>query len=163
MLTLAALKAAVHYDPATGVFTRRAGAHRGAVEGKVVGSRYKNGYLYISIGGVRYLAHRLAFLYMTGEFPSRLVDHRNRVRTDNRWDNLRPADGAQNLLNSKLRVDNTSGHRGVSFSESHGRWRARGYQDGREVHLGWHDTKEAAISTRVEFAKKHHAEFARLD
>lgn len=46
-----------------------------------------------------YLAHRLAFLYMTGAFPTNQVDHINRVRNDNRFINLRevlPSDNSKN-------------------------------------------------------------------
>jgi hypothetical protein len=68
--------------------------------GSIAGSLHKDGYVYIGIDGRLYLAHRLAVLYVTGEWPEQEVDHKNGVRDDNRWRNLRDASSAQNRRNT---------------------------------------------------------------
>lgn len=89
MLTQERLKELLTYEPATGVFRwreRRGNQGGGCVApGDEAGSVYKNGYRMIGVGGRRYGAHRLAFLYMTGAFPPAEVDHINGVPADNRW------------------------------------------------------------------------------
>jgi len=41
------------------------------------------------------LSHRVAFALMAGRWPERDINHRNGVRNDNRWSNLREATHAQ--------------------------------------------------------------------
>ena len=50
---------------------------------------------------------------MTGEWPSTIVDHKNRIRSDNRWENLRTATRSENGINSQVKKNNTSGFKGV--------------------------------------------------
>jgi hypothetical protein len=80
------------YDPLTGVFNR--------IGGGVVGSENNQGYVVVYVGGTYYTAHRLAFLYVTGEWPSGVVDHINRTRNDNRWVNLRDVSSSENAKNT---------------------------------------------------------------
>tara|TARA_R110002126_G_C10195847_1_gene476394 strand:- start:25 stop:531 length:507 start_codon:yes stop_codon:yes gene_type:complete len=108
------LKELLNYDPITGIFTRIKRSSNNDVIGKSVGSSdCSKGYLRISIDGVRYKAHRLAYLYMTGDWPLEVVDHINGVKHDNRWCNLRPATLSQNGSNRSV-VRNKLGLRGVS-------------------------------------------------
>ncbi len=81
-VTQAELKALLHYDPASGVFTWVAGQRSGCV----AGAMWK-GYISVRIAGRNYQVHRLAWLYMTGEWPADEIDHKNTVRDDNRWTN----------------------------------------------------------------------------
>lgn len=110
--------------------------------GQPAGSTSKvNGYLEIRIDTVLYSGHRLAWLYMTGHYPSG-VDHRNRIRSDNRWPNLRLADQSQNGQNKSMQKNNTSGYRGVSFCKN--RWVAEIWVRGKKKYLGsYRDAKEA--------------------
>jgi hypothetical protein len=85
MLTQTKLKEILHYDPITGKFTRYGNYSK-------CGSKSYQGYILIGIGSKTYYAHRLAWLYVTGEWPSKEIDHKNRIRDDNRWENLREAD-----------------------------------------------------------------------
>jgi hypothetical protein len=90
------------YDPATGVFTwlpARDKKRGPKMAGKRAGSRAGEGYWYIDICCVKYRASRLAFFYMTGEWPQQLVDHINRNREDDRWCNLREVSPSENRMN----------------------------------------------------------------
>jgi HNH endonuclease len=92
------LKRFLKYDPLSGIFIwkyRLAGKNLIGTEAGTLNSR---GYLQIKILNRRYLSHRLAFLYMTGKWPKLEVDHKNNIKTDNSWDNLREATCHQNHI-----------------------------------------------------------------
>lgn len=120
----------LRYNPRTGAFVWRCGNARG----KVAGTVHHSGYIQISIKGVLYLAHRLAYFYMRGVWPAIGVDHRNRRKGDNRWSNLREATQTQNLQNQSKHRDNTSGYTGVSRCGS--KWRAQIGVNRVGLHLG---------------------------
>jgi len=117
MATQKELKSIVFYDEETGVFTR-------IKDGKPTGS-LDNGYVYLCVKGAKYAAHRLAFLYMTGNMPPKLVDHINQDRSDNSWKNLREADYSMNRKNSKMNRNNTTGVSGVTVVKAAGDYLAR--------------------------------------
>lgn len=156
------LKQAMHYDPETGHFTRLISPYP-AMVGRRAGSKKPapNGrqYLTVYIDGAAYLAHALAYFYMTGNWHSGDVDHRNRDGLDNRWANLRPATRAQNKMNSKCRSDNKCGMKGVSFKR--GKWRPRIQVGDKRFYLGGFDTPEAAHAAYEAAAKQYFGEFAR--
>jgi hypothetical protein len=89
------------------------------------------------------------------------VDHINRDTLDNRRVNLRIATKSQNGANAKVRSDNTSGLKGVSFHKGAGKWAAQIHKDGRTLYLGLHATPESAHKAYCEAAAKVHGEFAR--
>src|SRR5579863_2482235 len=103
MLTQERLKELLHYDPDTGLFTRLVTvAAFGAQKGKIAGNVDKKfGYCLIRIDGRGYLAHRLAFLYMTDSIPEE-VDHRDLNRSNNKWINLRAARHVDNMRNQPI-------------------------------------------------------------
>jgi hypothetical protein len=100
------------------------------------------------------MANRLAWFYMTGEWPADLVDHKNRARDDDRWENLRPATNAMNSQNQGMYKNNTSGFIGVSFHR--GRWRAHIRVNYKLIILGYYDTAEAAGAAYLEAKAVHH-------
>ena len=161
-LTATTLRFHLNYDPITGLFYRRLTGST-YKPGDLAGGRQTTGYIAISVCGKMYYAHRLACLYMTGEWPATQLDHKNQDRSDNRWDNLRIATHAQNNQNKPVRADNTSGTAGVSWRKSHQLWQARITVSSREIHLGYFSTKEAATAARVIAAAKYHGEFATQD
>lgn len=93
------LRELFYYDPDSGDFIRTKGV-KGNAKGKVAGDIKSNGYRYIGVDYKRYLAHRLAFLYMLGYMP-KYVDHKNRNRSDNSWENLRAVNKNQNAQNGR--------------------------------------------------------------
>lgn len=121
MLTQGRLLELMHYDPETGVMRRKVGRYAASV-GAPAG-RLNGGYLRVSIDNSSYYVHRLAWLYMTGSWPSGQIDHRSFDRTDNRFANLRDASAKQNNENKRALRTNTSGAKGVS--RNRGKWRAR--------------------------------------
>ncbi|MBG24141.1 MAG: Fis family transcriptional regulator [Idiomarinaceae bacterium] len=76
------------------------------------------------------LAHRLAWVLMTGEWPPELIDHIDQDPTNNRWDNLQLASYADNQKNVRLRSDNAIGLSGVSYCKRSGKWIAKTYANG---------------------------------
>jgi hypothetical protein len=131
-LTQERLKEVLHYDPDTGVFTWRvrlsnvtpvgsvAGTFIGSVADRARGRMYRS----IKIDRVAYRAHRLAFLYMTGEFPEDEVDHVRHNRCDNRWGSITKATSSGNARNRSLLEKNKTGHIGVNL-ESNGKFCVR--------------------------------------
>lgn len=120
-LTQDRLKELFKYDPETGHFTRIK-AVKGYRTSDSLGHLSEKGYLMICIDDRDYRAHRLAFLYMEGKWPKDQVDHLNRVRNDNRWCNLRDVTNLENSKNSSIQSNNRSGHAGVCWDKSRGKW-----------------------------------------
>lgn len=157
MITAKELRERLRYDPETGIFTWRERApHQrdpvGAVAGCCAGS---TGYVEIMLNQVRYLAHRLAWLYVTGEWPPVEIDHRNTIRADNRFDNLRLTDGFPNQQNvRKPTRRNTTGALGVSRT---GRgFRATVRMNGRNQYSTTFDTVDEAYRTYVDMKRRLH-------
>ena len=153
MITQARLKELLHYDPETGIFTRIKSYCSKAKIGNIAGVLKKDGYLRIGVDG-RHLAHRLAFVYMTGEF-SKVTDHINGNRSDNRWENLRSVTNNENLKNQKMRSTNTSGVMGVYWSKVSKKWAASIRSNGGKFHLGVFDDINDAYAARRAAEKKY--------
>jgi hypothetical protein len=117
----------------------------------------------ISVDNEKFRAARLAWLYMTGEWPKDIVDHINGVRDDDRWENLRAATQGQNCLNTARRSDNTSGVKGVGWNTRLGKWHARVKIGGQQHHCGYLDNLEDAKLARETKAGQLHGAFARFD
>jgi len=161
-LTAARLRSVLDYDPATGHFVWRETIASNAVVGKTAGGpKPPKGYICITLFGRRYYAHRLAWLWMTGRWPTGDVDHRNLCRADNRWANLRQASRSENRCNQRCRRDSTSGLKGVFYHKARGTWYARIAKDGRQQHLGVFPTAADAHAAYVAAAVVIHGEFAR--
>ena len=111
-ITQEQLKRELHYQPTTGEFNWIKRGRRRTM-GKPVGHPNARGYLVIQVNKQKYLAHRLAWLYVTGEFPSNDIDHINHVVHDNRFSNLRDVLHSDNQKNSLMHRDNASGKKGV--------------------------------------------------
>src|SRR5687768_13432076 len=98
-LTQARLKEIFSYDPETGAFTRLIWTGGNARPGDSKKNTAKCGSIYFDVDGKRYLAHRLAWLYVYGQMPSTGIDHKDGVKTNNRIENLRPANQVENGQN----------------------------------------------------------------
>ena len=144
-LTQAMLKELLHYHPESGIFRwRQARKNNSIPPWSVAGSMDGRGYIQINIAKKRWKAHRLAWVYMTGQHPPGEIDHINGVRTQNDWLNLRHASHKQNGENIKQRSDNTSGFRGVCFDKRSKRWLAKVQHHQTQYNLGYFDTAEKA-------------------
>lgn len=158
MLDQETLKEVLDYNPETGIFTWKISA--GTVcHGQEAGYLNTQGYRVIQIKGQNYRAHRLAWFYMTGRWPKEGIDHKNGIKDDNWWGNLRECDQTQNLYNSKLRSDNSTGVKGVCWNKMVGKYMARVYISGQEKHLGVFTEIEDAESAVKQAREKYHGEF----
>ena len=156
------LKGILSYDPATGVFVWIANVSKSVRRGDEAGHMAASGYRLIRINGIRYRAHRLAWLYVHGKWPAAFLDHRNNIFFDNRIENLREATKQQNAQNQGVSSNNKSGFKGVSFNKRTRRWLSQIRYGGRSNFLGYFLTPEAAHAAYAAAAQKHHQEFTRL-
>lgn len=140
------LKELLDYSEDSGVFLFKR-TRGGIKKGSVAGTNLKSGdsfYVRISICGRQYLAHRLAWMYVYGEFPDCEIDHIDGDCSNNRISNLRLASRKQNNENTRLRTNNSSGYRGVSFRKDTGKWRAQMQHNKKIIDFGYFDTPEEA-------------------
>lgn len=165
VLTAERLRELLIYDPLTGVFTWRVSRRHKTRAGSIAGSLCSRGYRDIQIDGISYRAHRLAWLYVHGEWPPSDLDHKDTVHDHNWIDNLRPATNSQNRANTRREIRNTSGFKGVSrYTRRCGvRWRAYIQKDGKMVHLGSFLAPELAHAAYTAAAQQMFGEFARTE
>ncbi len=156
-LTQERLRAALDYDPLTGVFLWRTNRRGHAKAGNVAGTPSK-GYVSIKLSQKRYYAHRLAWFWMTGKWPAEEIDHRDLDRGNNRWANLREATARQNKGNLRPR---TGGLKGVRYEPRGSAWVARIKDHGRNLHLGTFRTATEADAAYRAAAAEIFGEFAR--
>lgn len=169
-LTQAILRQLITYDPETGVAIWNAREELSRYErtwncryaGEQVGRISTHGYFDICIYGKRYLLHRVIWLYMTGKWPEKEIDHENTAKTDNRWINLREATPSQNQANKRLQKNNLSGVKGVCWNASIKKWKAQIKYLGKNIALGHYVDKSAAVSVVSEARRAFHGDFARL-
>jgi hypothetical protein len=154
MITQDYLKECMHYDQETGVFTWLKSHSNVTKVGQKAGSLSGDGYLHIGVNKKRYKAHRLAFLYMEGSFPSECVDHINCIRTDNSWKNLRHATRQENNFNRAKTKNNKTGFKGVFYLKATNKFKAVARLHKKNLDLGSFDTAEMAYKAYVEVSKK---------
>jgi len=154
MITQEYLKDLLSYDPDTGVFTWIKTKSNRCVAGNQAGYLMKHGYRSVQVNGKLYTEHRLAWLYMYGYLPRGMVDHKNGNRADNRIDNLRLAGQSQQNANQKMRKDNTSGFRGVTYDTRRKKYFAQTSISGQHIFLGYFNNAEDAARAYNRFAKE---------
>jgi hypothetical protein len=119
-------------------------------------------YRQVRVHNCLYEAHRLIFCMMTGDWPQKLIDHKDRDGLNNRWANLREADRAQNQHNRGKRKDNPSGYKGVRAPKK-GKWHARITVNRKSIHLGAFLSPEEAARAYDRAALRHFGEYAGLN
>lgn len=157
MISQEHLKSILHYDPETGIWTWLVDQKANKLKNKTF---IRNKYIRIQVDYKSYYAHRLAFLYMTGKFPEKDVDHINRIKDDNRWINLREANRSQNKGNIDIPKNNTSGHKGVTYRKEENLWTSSIMVEGSRKYLGYFPTKELAAKAYNKAALEYFGEFA---
>lgn len=160
-LTQARLRELLHYNPLTGVFTNRT-TRGNARKGAEAGCPSGDGYRQITLDGRLYRTHRLAWFYMTGEWPDPEVDHDDGDHGNNRWGNLREATTGMNAQNRKKSTRNKSGHTGVCWHGGHKKWMAYITVDRKRLFLGRFDDVAAAAAVYVKAKAELHAFKPRL-
>ena len=149
ILTQERLKELLHYNPDTGIFIwigLNARARRikiGDVAGCVLRNRIR-----IRTHGKAHYAHRLAWLYVNGEWPNGEIDHINHDPQDNRIDNLRVVNHQTNGKNQKFSISNTSGATGIYWYKRGKKWQASIRVNGGNIHLGYFVNYDDAVAVR---------------
>ena len=149
------------YDKATGNFYTSC-SRGGVLKGTKAGSLLigKKTYIRLRIGGKDYLAHRIAWLFVTGQDPLELqIDHIDGNGCNNAIVNLRLATSAQNSQNQKRSRTNISGYKGVSYKQN--KWEASISAHGKRRWLGYFRTPELAHMAYCKAAAELHGDFAR--
>lgn len=156
------LKVCLDYDPDAGIFTwkSRPKDHfktdtpswkiwNARFPGKEAGYCRRDGYFVIKLFEYPYLFHRLAWLWMTGDWPKDQIDHIDHCPTNNKWSNLREANIKENGRNKSINSNNTSGHTGVGRDKSSKKWYAKITSNRKHIHLGLFDDIEDAVAARA--------------
>lgn len=152
------LKSVLSYDETTGIFRWK--GTRSGVSGvnNIAGCLHVTGYVHITVFGKEYKAHRLAWLYVYGNWPSLQIDHIDENKSNNAISNLREVTNGENCCRRGPQKNNTSGVKGVSGKP--GKWRVRVGPPGEgRKHLGYYSTLEEAEKVASEARKIFHKEF----
>ena len=151
------VKEFLSYDPETGIVTWIKNRGSNDIVGKVAGytrQGYKHGYVDIKINDKIYLAHHIAWVLMTGSWPTQDIDHINLIRNDNRWCNLREVSRSKNLHNSGPRKRNTSGYKGIKFvPKGRRKWCAMVMINYKQHYIGVFNTVEEAVAARNKYCQ----------
>ncbi len=150
MITYKELKKRFWYNRKNGRFLNlRTGANAGTKKGN------QQGYIQIKIDGRSYCRHKLTWFYVTGKYPKHRLDHKDLNTSNDRWENLRPANQSQNTFNAKVRKNNKLGLKGVHQVRSRFRVLVGG------IHVGYFASAEAAKCAYNERAQVVAGEFFR--
>lgn len=163
LISLAELKSRLLYVPDTGQWTWLRPASNRVKKGSPAGTRRADGRLTIGVDGGRYLSSRLAIFYMTGEWPSGDAEHRDLDRSNDRWNNLRPASRSDNMANVRRHKNNRSGYKGVWFDKRSRRYVAEITKNYRKKVLGYFPTATEAHAAYAAAAASTHGEYARTE
>lgn len=139
--------------PATHFKSEKIGSNTNAMfAGRVAGCIGKDGYVLVGINGRRKLAHRIIWEMKNGPVPDGMyLDHINHDKADNRISNLRLVTRRQNNIHTRIRKDNASGFKGVTFHKKLGKWMSSVSINCKRHYLGYFTTPELANKARQEF------------
>lgn len=148
------LRELLHYSPETGVFTNIS-PRKKILVGSIAGSLDQDsGYWMIGLDRRRYYAHRLAWLYMTGEWPEQMIDHLDGNRANNVFANLRDVERAINQQNMRHPLPGTASGLLGAFKKRD-RWESKVRAFGQVIRLGTFDTAEEAHAAYLQAKRKH--------
>ena len=151
------LKACVSYDPETGIILPKYKYADAIVLGRELGCKdERSGYIIIKVFKKTYFAHQIAFHVMTGRIPD-LIDHKDNNGFNNKWSNLREATKQTNAMNARIRKDNSTGVKGISWEERANGFQARvainGKSTTKRFSVSKHKTKELALCKAEEWVR----------
>lgn len=150
------LREYLSYDPETGLFTWIKKPSSKTLLGAIAGTPTVYGYTQIGLFKQLYSAHRLAWFYQYGVWPTQNIDHINGIRTDNRIANLRDVScGGNNQNQTRPQRDNP--YLGVHKFKGRDRWRAAISVNNNSIHIGSFATPEEARDAYVAAKRKLHA------
>ena len=151
MLTQKQVKKYLDYNPYTGIFKWKIDRYKRIKAGDIAGSLDKEGYILIGIDYKRYKAHRLAWLYVYGEFTKEVIEHINHKKSDNRIENLR---SVSQSINCRNRVTDKYDF-GVTWHKASKKWRADICVKGIKKSLGIFNDKIDAINSRKKAEREY--------
>ncbi len=147
MITQEYLKSILSYDKDSGLFTWKINIAISIRVGDIAGTIMNTGYRRIRINKKGYYAHRLAWLYMTGNFPKE-IDHINRIKDDNQFCNLRLATHQSNMQNRNIQENNKSGVTGVCWHKKRNKWCVNIKVNKIQKHIGYFANFNDAVKAR---------------
>ena len=148
-LTEELLKEWLLYNPLSGEFLWvKTNANGSTRRGRQAGYTDTDGYVYIKLFGIKYRAHILAWLYMTGSFPQGVIDHNDQVKSNNVFSNLQDVTQAENSRNIANQNTSNTGHQGIWFNRRTGRYHASITKGGKKVWQRIYDDCAVALAER---------------
>lgn len=151
------LNTKLKYDPLSGQFTWISPTSNRVKVGDIAGVKRHDGYVRIRVSGVNYYAHRLAWLFVYGNWPAINIDHINGDPSDNRVVNLRECNQTENHQNKIKQKNNSSGYTGVYYHKGAKKWMSYININGKRKHLGLfdnlHSAHEAYLKAKLEIHK----------
>lgn len=147
------LKSKLIYFPEDGYFIwKKLGNRAGYIR--------EDGYKFIRLNNKLYREHRLAWLYVYGEMPSKEIDHIDGNPSNNSISNLRLSTSSQNKCNTKLRKDSTSGMKGLHWYKAYKKWQVKLTYNKKTKNLGYFEDFFEACCLIISERNKLHKEFA---
>lgn len=158
-ITHSRLLEVLRYEPESGnwFWVNPDRTHRGA--GPKL-SLTKKGYQIVKIDGKAYFSHRLAWMYITGAEPSLEIDHKNQVKNDNRFCNLREATRSQNQANISTYRTSTTGFKGVTWHKEGRKFQSAIKVGGKCIYLGLFAKAEEAHEAYKSASQKFFGDFS---
>lgn len=148
------LREVLEYQPDTGMFFWKK-APSGRLPNQKAGGKDREGYIRIRIDNVKYAAHRLAWMYVHGDFPKNFIDHINGIKSDNRICNIRDVTRSENMQNIN-RPQGKNAYLGVHLRKKNSKYQAKIGINGKQINLGDFSTAEEARNAYLDAKKIYH-------
>jgi len=156
MIDQETVKKLFHYDAESGMLLWRNSNGRNVKPWQEAKALNGHGYYTVKVNGTSYSVHRLIWLYVYGSFPNKYIDHKNKIRNDNRLCNLRDVNTTDNAQNISLPSHNKSGHIGVSWFKNHNCWTVYVKVNKKNKWLGYYKNLDDAVAARKAGEKQYY-------